>query len=54
MRGNTAEHWERTSAVEQAKRLHKEACELRLAKLANTPKEKINTPWETPKQKGQG
>jgi hypothetical protein len=53
MRGNSAQHWEKTTTVEQAQREHKEACELRLAKLQNTPKEKLNTPWEAPVQKGQ-
>jgi hypothetical protein len=45
MRGNTAQHWERTVTVEQAQRAHKEECERRLAKAMNTPKEKVNTPW---------
>jgi hypothetical protein len=36
-----------TDAVEKACALHKEACELRLAKATNTPKNKVNTPWPT-------
>ena len=34
-----------TDAVERAAEIHKEECEQRLAKLQNTPKEKLNTPW---------
>lgn len=47
MRGNIRK--EPTDAVEKAKREHAEGCELRLAKLTNTPKEKLNTPWPTAK-----
>lgn len=46
MRGSYAKHYERTSANEQATKAHKDACEQRLAKAMNTPKEKVNTPWE--------
>ena len=48
MRGSYAQHYLRVSAVEDAARKHKEACELRLAKAMNTPKEKQNTPWPEP------
>lgn len=37
----------KTEAVERAVAEHKEACELRLAKAMNTPKRKVNTPWDT-------
>lgn len=44
------QHYLRTArtsdAVERAREIHKEECEQRLAKRMNTPKEKINTPWD--------
>lgn len=48
MRGSYAKHYEQTDAVEQAARENKQAAELRLAKLHNTPKAKLNTPWSEP------
>jgi hypothetical protein len=52
MRGSYANHYLHTTAVEREQQKHKEACEQRLAKAMNTPKEKINTPW--PEQKPEG
>lgn len=38
----------KSEAVERSVAEHKEACEQRLAKAMNTPKEKVNTPWPEP------
>jgi hypothetical protein len=43
----------KTDAVENAAALHKEACELRLARIANgaEPSHKNGTPYPEPKEK---
>lgn len=54
MRGYYLNHTAKTEAVEKAKDLHKEECERRLAQRMNTPKEKLNTPWNEPTQPAKG